>query len=247
MQIDRPTLEAAARRLAGQVLVTPLVGQPLLPGRLAPAGLRLKLECLQVAGGLWFRGAMHALARRLGALPGLAVGGAWRSALGTAAAAAFQRIPTRVALRAADLPADARALFAALPGVGLEPCDDDAAVAAAHARARAQGCARAPGPGDPDFDVGIATLALELDAQMPSDVARVVIGSAELAPALERGLAACGRALALEVAEPVANVAELAEALRIGVRVAVDAAGCAAFARALAIAERESVVAVLAS
>ncbi|MGH6994182.1 MAG: pyridoxal-phosphate dependent enzyme, partial [Stellaceae bacterium] len=57
---DRAAIEAAARRLAGQIVITPLLTSPLLDAR---AGKRVlvKAENLQRTGSFKFRGALNTL------------------------------------------------------------------------------------------------------------------------------------------------------------------------------------------
>src|SRR5690606_7902337 len=93
MPSEHDPIAAAANRLRGLLVDTPLIGGPLLAGRPAMPELRIKPECLQPGGSIWFRGAMHALARQMGAAAGIVAQGGSRQVLATVVAAQAQRVP----------------------------------------------------------------------------------------------------------------------------------------------------------
>jgi threonine dehydratase len=59
---DAGAVRAAAARLAGQAVPTPLLSSPLLDAQLG-CRLLVKAECLQRTGSFKFRGAYNALAQ----------------------------------------------------------------------------------------------------------------------------------------------------------------------------------------
>ncbi|MFO1051946.1 MAG: hypothetical protein U1F36_07010 [Planctomycetota bacterium] len=215
----RATIEAASTRLRGVLVRTPLVGEPCLPVRGVLRGVRLKLECLQPGGSLWFRGAMHALARRLGSLPRIEVDAGGDQAPAFAHAAALLRIECIVRGR---------------PRTGLR-----AQLVALGARFDAGALqAERPSPDDPDFRSGIATLGLELAAELPLDVEEVHV-DARVAAAIAAGLRCASRDLRVVPVEvDVLPVQGLARDLLRGLRVAPHRAGLAALASALGVGGR---------
>ena len=155
MELDPARVESARARLRGQLVATPLIGGLELPGFPGEPSLRIKPESLQPSGSIWFRGAMHEVARQLGKTKGLLVAGDDRPLLAAARAAALQRVPTVVFLRG-----EQNRLRALLPdAVEVEVVAD-----AVHARDAVEaargprGFRPMPGIEDPEYALGIATL-----------------------------------------------------------------------------------------
>lgn len=225
----RRVLEAAAARLRGALVATPLLGEPLLVGRGVAEGLRLKLECLQCGGSAWFRGAMHALARRFGSIARLAAEGDADCVRALASAAALQRVECH-----ALAPADAaqRAVLVALGAVLHE------------AQAGLPGTLARLDRAAPDFTEGLATLGLELADELPSEIVAVFVAE-EFAAAVGDGLQAAGRPLAL-LAVPADRSPDpgLADAVLRGARVLPGERGLAALSAALASPLRPAAVLV---
>ncbi len=251
--VTRQQLDAVHRRIRGQLVATPIVGGPCLPGRTCPPGLRVKLDVLQPGGSAWFRGAMHALARRLGSAKGLVVHGAFRPMYAWATAAVLQRVPAIAVVDEATLAdPDRRLLLEALDaGLTVATVADPEAAAARATELRARhGYLAASGPGDEEFDDGLATLGLELADALPSEVERVLVAPASLARPIARGLAACGSTVAVAGVDATADRHAarrmLADAVRTGLRVCCDQDGLAALDVALDASDGGRVCVVLA-
>ncbi|HXS40180.1 MAG TPA: threonine/serine dehydratase [Stellaceae bacterium] len=106
---DAGAVRAAAARLAGQAVPTPLLSSPLLDAQLG-CRLLVKAECLQRTGSFKFRGAYNALAQ-LGAeerRAGVVAYSSGNHAQGVAAAAQCLGIPAVIVM-----PSDAPAIKAA--------------------------------------------------------------------------------------------------------------------------------------
>ena len=86
-------IQAAAHRLAGHLVATPVIGGLRLTGFDVPPDLRVKPELLQPGGTLRFRGTLHYLLRKLGSLKGLVFWGEVRHVLASALAGQTQRLP----------------------------------------------------------------------------------------------------------------------------------------------------------
>lgn len=218
--LSRTDVEAALRRLRGQLVATPIVGGLDLPGFAVPADLRLKAETLQPSGSLWFRGAMHWAMRQLGRHKGVRLDGSPRAMLALACAAREARIPAQTAPDAALAPPLAAALahFGCIVGAPLP----------------ASGFVDPPGLASPDFVAGIASIALELLEDLPRDAQRVLVAPAALAGAVAAGAAAIGapwQVLAGPAHHPRAE--ELREVLLERHRLGCDLEGVAALAAAL--------------
>lgn len=181
------SIAAAARRLTGHLIATPLIGGLPLCASLPAADVRWKPELLQPGGSGWFRGYLHFLMRRLGGLPGLVFAGPPARALSAAVAAQHHRLPLGVVLAAA--PDDDYG--AALRATGAEIAIAADRAAWAGERQRRQGHAVLPGADDPDVAAGLATIGLELAADLPRACRQVYV-PAEVAPAIAAGLEAAG-------------------------------------------------------
>ena len=91
-----------------------------------------------------------------------------------------------------------------------------------------------------DFAVGVGTLGLELGGELPTDLAKVYVSPAEVAPAIASGLAASGhgaKVVAVDVqgdgAGRVFSPADLQRALMESVNLHSGTVGTAALGRAL--------------
>jgi threonine dehydratase len=196
-----------------------LLGGSVLPGVVAPADLRLKLELLQPFGSPAFRGALHALLRALGGDSGLVASGPARRVFAALGAAQTLRLPARGFVVGA-IPADLQAIATECGFDVAHFADLGSAMAAADERRRATGASRAGDASDPEWAAGVATLGLELAATLPASVERVHV-VADLVDAVAAGLSAGGRPIpvvpATERAPPT-----LTSAVTLGLRVVAD-------------------------
>lgn len=111
MDVSIEDLGAAADRLRGHLVRTPLVGGVQLPG-VARDGLVLKLELLQPGASAWFRGYLHWSLRQMGRSKGL------RFDPGVPGEAAAREVARLQRLPIAGLRDDGEARgFAELPGL----------------------------------------------------------------------------------------------------------------------------------
>ncbi len=194
---------AAAGRLAGKLVETPLLSHPVLD-EMAGAQVFLKAEPLQRTGSFKFRGASHALARLPEAARGAGVvtysSGNHGQAVAAAAAAAGM---AATVFMPADAPAIKRASTARW-GAEIRLFDrmreDREALAGAFALAR--GATIIPPFDHPDVIAGQGTLALEIFAACR---AQGVTPAALLVPAGGGGLIA-GCALATSGVSPDTRV-----------------------------------------
>jgi threonine dehydratase len=195
---------AAAKRLAGHAVTTPLLQNRILNERIG-ANVVIKAECLQIGGAFKFRGAYNRLSqippeeRQRGAV-------AWSSgnhAQGVAAAA--QRLGMHAAI---VMPSDA-------PAIKLEHTRRLGAEIVLYDRhtqdrekigrelARERGAALVPPYDDPDVIAGQGTAALEMAAQTRSLLNRDL--DALLVPCGGGGLTS-GSALAMSAVSPGTKV-----------------------------------------
>lgn len=197
MHADRAMIEAAAQRLRGQLVQTPMIGEPLIPGRELPPGTRIKAEFLQVGGSALYRGICHYLLRSLGRHKGVVFDLPAGDLLGAALAARQHRLPC--AAPGQDLDADLSGILAA---AGMELLDAEVELTAF---ARGRGYAGFPGIGDPAVQLGLATLGMELAAELPLDGGEVLCVEDPLLDAVELGLegAGCRAALRRIPAAPI--------------------------------------------
>ena len=218
--LSRADVEAALRRLRGQLVATPIIGGLDLPGFAVPADLRLKAETLQPSGSLWFRGAMHWAMRQLGRHKGVHVSGSPRAMLALACAAREARIAAQTAPDASLPPPLASALVHLGCVVG--------------APRPASGFVDPPGMESPDFVAGIASIALELLDDLPRDTQRVLVAPGTLAAAVAVGAAAIGAPWQV-LGGPAhhARAEELRAVLLERHRLGCDAEGAATLAAAL--------------
>jgi threonine dehydratase len=229
-------VHGAARRLRGHLIDTPLIGEVRIPGFTVAAGVRVKAECLQTAGSAWYRGYLHYMLRSLGRFKGIVLHGDDAMVLAQALAGVFHRLPMVAVCGAGqeDIAAEVEDL-----GIEVERAPEDAS-GAAQLRARRDGFHLLPDASDPVIAEGIATLGLELAAQLPADVARVVVGEPAFVAPIRAGFAAVDRpceVLAVPLAPDPPDLPDLPadsgwseweRGVRRGLRVVADAAGLAA-------------------
>ena len=247
MQITREAVEAAASRLSGQLVATPILGEPILPGRGRVPNLRLKVEALQPSGSAWFRGAMHALARRFGDTKTLAVSGKPRWVLGWAWAAALQ-IEVHWEKERAEDPLW-RERLEAVPGLQLLLHDDRETTERVMAERGAAGIRLAPGDEDPEVFAGLATLGFELADELGSGIERVVVGPGRLVEPVRKGLELGGREVEVEAVSrarlPIEERKRLQHLLHVHLRLEVGPGAAAAFGRGLELADSGQEVCVV--
>jgi threonine dehydratase len=200
---DIAALRAAAERLAGRAIVTPLLESPLLNARLGRR-LLVKAETLQRTGSFKFRGAMNAILQLDAAQrrAGVVAYSSGNHAQGVASAAQLLGVPATIVM-----PADAPAIKVAnTRGYGAEIVlydrwrESREAIGARLAAER--GASLIPPYDDPRVIAGQGTVGLELAAQAR---ALGVALDALLVPASGGGLVA-GCALALAAESPVTAV-----------------------------------------
>jgi len=223
-------VEAAAQRLAGVAVETPLIESPALNARLG-AQVLIKPETLQRVGAFKFRGAYNRLVqlspeeRRRGVV----AFSSGNHAQGVALAARLLEIPAVIVM-----PRDAPAVkVEATRGYGAEIrlydrlSESREAIAAAIAAER--GAVVVPAFDDPHIIAGQGTVGLELVQQAEARGARIDLA---LAPVSGGGLLA-GMSLALRAREPEAEIwgvepagfEDLRLSLEAGRRVTIKPAG----------------------
>jgi threonine dehydratase len=243
MPLAAETIRAAAKRLSGQLVQTPLLGGLLLPGDPA-ADVRLWPDQLQCGGSMYYRGFVHFLLRQLGACKSLTFAGSDRRAAAAAVAAAGHRLALAAYLAAPPRPA----LAALLARCGAEWHVDADPVAAAERRRRSDGATALPGVDNADVAAGLATSGLELAAQMPRD-SRAVYAPSEIADCIAAGLAAGGiacRVVAVASVREVPAPAALEQALIASHRLHCEPAGLSTLATAMLHPEPGVAIAVIA-
>jgi threonine dehydratase len=230
MSVAFADVEAAARRIAGQAVVTPLVESPALNERLGCRVL-IKPETLQRVGAFKFRGAYNRLVQ-LGPEErrrGVVAFSSGNHAQGVALAARLLGMPAIIVM-----PADAPAIkVAATKGYGAEVRlydrlkESREAIAAEIARER--GAVVVPAFDDPHIVAGQGTVGLEMIRQAEALGARLDLA---LAPVSGGGLLA-GISLAAKALSPAtqlwgvepAGFEDLAQSLAAGERVTIKPAG----------------------
>ncbi|MGE3173098.1 MAG: hypothetical protein AB7O97_10780 [Planctomycetota bacterium] len=237
-----PEVRAAATRLRGHLVASPLIGG-VRPGGDGDVDVRWKADILQPGASGWFRGYLHLLQRSFGALPGVSFAGPEHRLLAAALATRQHRLELLAFAALPPAPALADALRRL--DVDVQVAGDPAAEAAAAQRRR--GFLPLPGGEHPEVATGMATLGLELAADLPSDC-RAVYAPPDWCDPVRAGLAAGGRTLpvieVLPAEDPVAGDIAAAAASLHGVL--LSPRGAAVLARALAHPERCVVAAVVA-
>lgn len=186
-------IEAAAARLAGRAVVTPLLACEALD-RATGGHIFLKAECLQVTGSFKFRGAFNRLAQLPPGTPVVAFSSG-NHAQGVARAARLLGLPCAIVM-----PADAPAVkVARTQADGAEIVFYDRAredrAAIARSLAAGRGAVVVPSFDDPDIVAGQGTAGLEAKAQLAAlglaaDLAVVCCGGGGLASGIALGLGA---------------------------------------------------------
>ncbi len=222
---DRAAIEAAARRLAGQVVVTPLLTSPILDARVGRRIL-VKAENLQRTGSFKFRGALNTLLSLDAAARkrGVVAFSSGNHAQGVAAAAQQLGIPATIVM-----PADAPAIKTANTrayGAAVVPYDRhrESREAIAERIAREQGAALIPPFDDPRVIAGQATIGLEIARQaaefgcMPEIIVAPCSGGG-LVGGIAIAVAGARPAIRVYAAEPV-GFDDMRRSLAAGHRVA---------------------------
>jgi threonine dehydratase len=238
--ITAASLAAAAERLRGHVVATPLIGTPWLPLESSLPDVRWKPELLQPGGSAWWRGYQHFLLRQLGRCAGLVYAGPPERLLAAALAAMQHRVPLH-AMLPVDYPSSRRQL---LPADLTLECR--VSPAAAESLARKRGFTILPDERDADVMHGLATVACELADGLPQHC-ELVLAPTDLQHALAAGLAAAGRPLT--VASPPADICvrpQLREAVAHGHGIALGDGSLRVLSAALAAEPSSCVGAVLA-
>ena len=165
MQIDRSTIEAAARRIAGDVRRTPLWR---LPGRalgIDVAEVWLKLEQLQLGGSFKARGMFN----RMRSLPipaaGVVVASGGNAGIAVATAAQAMGVPCEVFLPEVSSTAKRAALTALGATVVVKGAAYAEAFAACLARQADSGALLMHSYDQPEVVAGAGTLAAEIEAE----------------------------------------------------------------------------------
>ncbi len=241
-RIPAAAVEAAAARLRGHVVLTPLIGSVLLGGD-TRIDLRWKADMLQPGGSGWFRGYLHLLLRSYGALPGLVFAQPTERLLAAAIAAQQHRLPF-VAFVGVPVATELQAAVVQVGGSVEVVADPDAAAAQLQ---RAKGYLPLPGAEHPEVAAGLATAGLELGLGLPADCT-TVYAPGSVADSVAAGLAASGRArsvISVGHEAPIAAVGQLCAAVAMAHRLHLSPAGGAVLVAALRHAVGEPVGALV--
>lgn len=212
-------MEAAARRIAGDILAT-----PLLPfhGE-APADIRLKAECLQPLGSFKIRCASNALASAAPDLleKGVATASAGNFAQGLALAARRRRIPATVHVPESAATNKTAAIERLGAAIVRHPFEAWWEIMATRETGRDDGLFLHP-VCEPAVILGNATIGLELARQWPEVEAVIVpIGGGGLATGIALAFRALGRRVSIIGCE-VETFAPLAAAFFAGEPVTIE-------------------------
>lgn len=240
--IGAEEIRAAAMRLRGHVVATPLIGIAWPTGPVMANDVRCKPELLQPGGSGWYRGYLHWLLRSLGSLPGVLFAGPSRRLLAASLAARQHRLPLTVLLT--EEPTVAEQKWLAGAGAEVEVCDEPRARAEELRRSR--GLLLFPGADEVDVAAGLATIGLELAEGLPAECVAVHAPGC-VAESVGAGLAAGGRDLTVRPCEeqPSAAHEELAEVLLGGHGLSPSPAGLAVLAAARTEAGEDPIAALL--
>lgn len=222
-------IEAAAARLAGQAVETPLIENPALNERVGRRVL-IKPETLQRVGAFKFRGAYNRLAQLSDAerKSGVVAFSSGNHAQGVALAAKLLGVPALIVM-----PSDAPAVkLDATRGYGAEIrlfdrlTEDRAAIAASIAAER--GATVVPSYDDPHIIAGQGTLGLELVRQAQAlgaalDVVVTPVGGGGLMSGVSTAVKALSPSTALVGVEP-AGYDDTLQSLRSGRRITLKPA-----------------------
>jgi threonine dehydratase len=201
MDIQRDTIEAAARRIAGDIRHTPLWRMPGRQLGIDVAEIWLKLEQLQVGGSFKARGMFN----RMRALPlppaGVVVASGGNAGIAVATAARSLGVPCEVYVPEVSTAAKRSALAALGATVVVGGATYADALATCLARQQASGALLMHAYDQPEVVAGAGTLAAEIeaDAGLPERVLVSVGGGGLIA-----GVAAwCAGRCRVEALEPV--------------------------------------------
>ena len=218
-------IEAAAARLHGRAVVTPLLEPPALADRLG-ARVLIKPECLQRTGSFKFRGAFNKLvqipaARRANGVVAYSSG---NHAQGVAAAAQLLGVPATIVM-----PSDAPEIkLANTRAYGAEVVPYERSSESREARAREiaeqRGATLVPPYDDPDIIAGQGTCGLEIARQAEAagaalDAVLICCGGGGLSAGCALALSALAPQAALYTVEP-AGFDDTARSLAAGTRLA---------------------------
>ncbi|HEV8016401.1 MAG TPA: threonine/serine dehydratase [Stellaceae bacterium] len=227
---DVGDVRAAAARLHGHAVVTPLLSSPQIDAQLG-ARVLIKAECLQRTGSFKFRGAYNALAQLAPAArrAGVVAYSSGNHAQGVAAAAAQLDMPATIVM-----PADAPAIKRAntrFYGAEIVPYDRyrESREAIAERIAHERGAALLPPYDDARVIAGQGTVGLEIAEQaqhrdLAIDILIAPCSGGGLVTGCALGIAAAAhRPAAVYAAEPV-GLDDLRRSLEAGERRANDPA-----------------------
>ncbi|MCB2021908.1 MAG: pyridoxal-phosphate dependent enzyme, partial [Burkholderiaceae bacterium] len=165
MPIDRSTIEAAARRIAGDVRHTPLWR---LPGRalgIDVAEVWLKLEQLQLGGSFKARGMFNRMRSLPIAAAGVVVASGGNAGIAVATAARAMGVPCEVFLPEVSSAAKRATLTALGTTVVVQGAAYAEALAACLARQAQSGALLMHAYDQPEVVAGAGTLAAEIEAE----------------------------------------------------------------------------------
>jgi len=197
--IDRDTIAAARRRIAGDVRRTPLWRLPGAALGIDVAELWLKLEHLQIGGSFKARGMFN----RMRSLPipaaGVVIASGGNAGIAVAAAARALGVPCEVFLPELASPAKRQALAALGATVVVQGAAYADALAACLQRQRQSGALLMHAYDQPEVVAGAGTLALEIEdeAGLPDRVL-VSVGGGGLVAGIAAWFAGRTRVEALE-------------------------------------------------
>jgi threonine dehydratase len=224
---DVEDVRAAAARLAGKAVLTPLLSSPLVDAQ-CRARLLIKAECLQRTGSFKFRGAYNALAQldRGTRRAGVVAYSSGNHAQGVAAAAQLLGIPATIVM-----PADAPAIKVVntrFYGAEIVPYDRyrESREEIARRIAGERGATLVPPFDDARIIAGQGTVGLEIAAEASRrgykiDMLIAPCSGGGLVTGCALGLAAGQGAAAVYAAEP-AGLDDMRRSLEAGARLAND-------------------------
>ncbi len=224
MSVTIDDIEAAAARISGLILRTPLVESPALAQRLGAAAAYLKPETLQRGGAFKFRGAMSRISKMTPdeLARGVVAFSSGNHAQGVAIAAAMRGSDATIVMPsdAPRIKIDATRAAGATIRLYDRKTEDREAIAREIAGAR--GSIVIPAYDDADVIAGQGTIGLEIASQAaqaggPLDVVLAPIGGGGLIAGLSTALAARSPATKVYGVEPV-GFDSMGRSLRAGTR-----------------------------
>jgi threonine dehydratase len=175
-RVGRADVEAAATRLRGRILRTPLIAAPQFPG-FPKDGLFLKLESLQRTGSFKIRGATNRILQLSDAAAqrGVVAASAGNHAQGVAAAAQSRGIPATIVMARTASPLKVRSTRELGARVILHGADYEEAHQEAVRIAEAEGATYVHPFDDASVIAGQGTVGLEILEELPM-VRRIIVG-----------------------------------------------------------------------